>query len=104
MSVVVKYINAPARDADPITANFQDWVATLSAADQQAVQVAQRKFNLARAVAEGLGKLHVTYNPDMTFTWATSADADAGFVVPEWEAIQARYCAENNVTITAMRT
>ena len=104
MSVVVKYINAPVRDADPITANFQDWVKTLSDADQQAVQSAQHKFGLARAVAEGLGKLQVTYDPDMTFTWTTSADADVGLVVPEWEAIQARYCAENNVTITAMRT
>lgn len=105
MSVTVKYINAPANDAEPITANFEDWVKTLSDADQTAVRVAQRKVGLKRKILVGLGKLQVTYDPDQTFTWTTSADADAGVPpVAEWEAIQARYCTATNTKITAMRT
>ena len=105
MSVTVKYINAPANDAEPITANFEDWVKTLSDADQTAVRVAQRKVGLKRKIFVDWGKLQITYDPDLTFTWATSADADTGVpTVAEWEAIQARYCAANNAKITAMRT
>ena len=105
MSVTVKYINAPANDAEPITANFEDWVKTLSDAEQAAVRVVQHKVGLQRKILVEIGKLQVTYDPELTFTWATSASADAGVpTVAEWEAIQARYCAANNAKVTTVRT
>lgn len=105
MSVTVVYSFEPVDANHPVTANFEDWVATLTSAEQDAVKAAKQKHGVQQHILEYANKLQVTYTPNMTYTWATSADADAGIpAVPEWDAIVARYLSENNAKITTVRT
>jgi len=105
MSVTVVYNFEPDNASEPIKANFEDWVATLTSAEQDAVKAAKQKHGIQQHILEYAGKLQVTYTPNMTYTWATSADADAGIpAVAEWDAVVARYLSENNAKITTVRT
>jgi len=104
MSVTVKYVYVPVDETQSVV-NFDDWAKTLSAGEQEAVNVAGKKFTAKLRLLEHQGKLQVTYAPEMTCVWTTSADADSGLpVVVEWEAIQTRYCSASNAKVTTVRT
>jgi hypothetical protein len=104
MSVTVKYMYVPVDETQSVV-NFDDWAKTLSAGEQEAVEVAGKKFTAKLRLLEHQGKLQVTYAPEMTCVWTTSADADSGLpVVAEWEAIQTRYCSASNAKVTTVRT
>jgi len=104
MSVTVKYVYVPVDETQSVV-NFDDWAKTLSAGEQEAVNVAGKKFIAKLRLLEHQGKLQVTYAPEMTCVWTTSADADSGLpVVAEWEAIQTRYCSASNAKVTTVRT
>lgn len=105
MSVTVKYVYVSADSTQPITRNWDDWVNTLSPADQAECRAGEKKYNAARQLLILENKLVVSYTPGLTYTWATPEDAAAG--VPAnaiHTAYRARYLAENNAkleTITA---
>ena len=104
MSVTVVYKTEPVDETQPIV-NFDDWVKTLSVGEQDAVKVAQQKFGVKLHLLEYQGKLQVTYTPEMTCVWSTSADADAGLpIVADWEAIQTQYRNASNAKVTTVRT
>jgi hypothetical protein len=104
MSVTVKYVYVPVDETQPVV-NFDDWVNTLSAGEQEAVKVAGKKFIAKLRLLEHQGKLQVSYAPEMTCVWPTSADADSGLpVIADWEAIQTKYCSASNAKVTTVIT
>ena len=105
MSVTVKIKYGSVDETKSVTSNFPDWIATLTSAEQEEFKLAQQEIGKKQHLLEYQGKLTVTYEPELTYTWATSADADAGLpTVANWDKYHNRYLAENNAKIITVRT
>jgi hypothetical protein len=105
MSVTVKIKYEPMDETKSVTSNFPDWIATLTSAEQQEFKLAQHEIGKKQHLLEYQGKLTVTHTPELTYAWATNADADIGLpTVANWDKYHNRYLAENNAKVTTVRT
>lgn len=100
MSVTVKYIYVPVDSTQPITRNWDDWVNTLSAADQAECHAGEKKYNAARQLLVEQHKLVVSYTPELTYTWTSQEAATAGIPTNSThDGYRARYLSENNARL-----
>ena len=100
MSVTVKYAYLPVDSTQPITRNWDDWVNTLSPADQAECRDGEKKYNAARQMLVLENKLIVSYTPELTYEWANQESATAGVPTNSThDGYRARYLSENNARL-----
>jgi len=100
MSVTVKYEYLPADPTQPITRTWDDWVNTLSAADQAECRAGEKQYNVARQLLVEQHKLAVSYTPELTYEWTSQEAATAGVPTNSiHDGYRARYLSENNAKL-----